>query len=503
MPCAGRTSARYGEITTTPVEPTLFGEGGPLQVTCEPFLMTWRPPARIHENLPGGFQLEFDVFVAADGTRSFVPVGGFGQFLPTAFLAGIAIRMLEEGLDEVDRNWCFARHQIFQRVRRMPEHLNRRFDTSRDLFVRKGGRGGGIGRSLLPEGVSFDAATSKPVGIKERARRGRELALAAGLKNPTNPVAIHYGLVEAARMHPLRLTHDEDATRLMRTALFEESSIGPAPADKVIEIVMERLVTWIDRHLDLPRDQFDRAFFPGKSNFTKAIADQRRSRGGMLPRDDVRRAILQLGWQAYTEVGDAMVRCMNWLAAALPEPLCPNERRLFEQMYFPHGYLGGLPLALLVERAGFIKNVISELWDDPGDPLLIGTLHRLLDFYRQMVTDRREADCRFKKNRRDDGQVAHTLSSQDWRAVETGSADDVSDAFGAVAEFLADRHGWRCTHCGGDWSARLVEEPDSVGRPGPATMIQLEVVCRCGRTHEEAEISVAEFQRVAQPIVAV
>ena len=500
MVCARRTRpSPFGEIAVTPMSRAVFGEGGPSRFEEEQFQVIWSPPNPLRANLPEEFELEFACYVDCDGIRRFVPMGGYETFIHRAFLAGVAIRVHEERLDLVDRNLFYARHHFFQRARRMPEHFDRHFNTSSDIDVRPAGRGGGIGRTVLPREVVFDKA-SRPVSVTELTRRGRELAASAGLRNPTNQIAIHYAFVEIARQDPLFL-RDDEAAMLVRTALYEESSIGRQQSPELLEMVTNRQLEWIASHLDKPRGKFDLGYFPGKGSFVKAIAQHRRKPGGILPHDDVRRAILELGWQAYADVTRSLVRSMSWFMDAMPVPLSPMEREVFERMHFPQRYLGGLPFVLLAERAGFIRNVIRDLWEDPADESLVGMLHRLLDLYRQMAVTRRQADNNFKRNRGNDGQVVLEVTGMDWKVSSEAAPRKSLSVFGAIGEYLANRQGLTCDHCGGDWSAKVIEGIEPERSPTPRAMIVLEVACHFGRVHDEVSMSAADFERVAEPFL--
>jgi hypothetical protein len=483
----------FGDIVIQPPERAVLGDGTSVAVAVEKYRFSWHPPEVIRYNLPEQFQIDCDCIVACDGVRRIVPVGGFDWFIHIGFLAGVAVLVYEERLSPQDRDLFYARHHFFQRARRMPEHLSRRFDASRDLYVRTGGRGGQITHNLLPDGVSFDIGSSAPVEISELTRYGRELARAAGIRTPTNKIAIHYAMVEAARLHPLQL-RDGEVAGLIRAALFEESSICVTPDAHFLEIVTDRLLAWFASHLRRPQEAFDRAFFPGKSNFIKAIADQPTSPGGVLPHDDVRQALLHLGWQSYEDVSRCLARFVSWLLESLPEPLDNVERRLFEQVYLPQPHFGNLPLALLKERGGFIRNVVTGLWENPGDNLLIGALHRLLDVYRQMAVNRREADRRFKHRAGGAGQNVHEVTGQEWAFLAAAAPRTTNDIFDAIAEFLATRWRLACDWCGGTWTARVVRQEAS---SRPKGVVELEVVCECGRITRAEVMSVDEFRRLA------
>jgi hypothetical protein len=90
---------------------------------------------------------------------------------------------------------------------------------------------------------------------------------------------------------------------------------------------------------------------------------------------------------------------MRTFQNALPERLTDREQLLFEHMHLRQGYLGNLPLALLVERFGFLKGLLWELWESLPDVSLGPVLYRLLDYYSTVAARRREVDRLIKSGR--------------------------------------------------------------------------------------------------------
>src|SRR5262249_41964565 len=150
---------------------------------------------------------------------------------------------------------------------------------------------------------------------------------------------------------------------------------------KLVTLVTERVSGALHNHLEDTTQQFEKWFLGSKNSFVHQIAKQRRSRGGQLDDDTVREVLLHLGWTAYGYMSNCLSAQMQTVARALPEPLTTEERAVFAQMHLPQLYFGNLPLVLVIERFGTIKDVLWEVWERLPDTAPIAVLHRLLDYY--------------------------------------------------------------------------------------------------------------------------
>src|SRR5437763_1057338 len=113
--------------TVTPAEDRgqpslLMREGGsPADVPTDYFV--WQPPEDLKGQLPGGFGLPFRVHVGPDGLRRVAPVGSIEGHVAGAWLGGFAILCRHRQLDPGQRQTYRLMWFLFQRVRRMREHL--------------------------------------------------------------------------------------------------------------------------------------------------------------------------------------------------------------------------------------------------------------------------------------------------------------------------------------------------------------------------------------------
>jgi hypothetical protein len=359
---------------------------------------TWRPPEALREQSPPGFKLALQCVVAPDGVRRFYPWAPYEAFLAHASAGGLAILCQRQKLSAEARHSYRAMRLLFLLARRMAELFGHRFDHGRDLSVVPSGRTDPTERDILPDDLGQDAlGRGERWGVEGLIRRGAEAARSAGYVRPTTAHCIHYGLIQAARRNPLPIAEDR-VPSLVRSALFNVDPAERLDPD-LLEVVTERVLVALHRHLEDATDHFNKWFLGPKSNLVQQIAKQRRARGGPLGQGDVRQALLHLGWQAYTYASNCIHAQMRTFQNALPERLTDREQLLFEHMHLRQPYLGNLPLALLVGRFGFLRGLLWELWESLPDVSLGPVLYRQLDNYATMAARRREVDRLIKSGR--------------------------------------------------------------------------------------------------------
>jgi hypothetical protein len=182
------------------------------------------------------------------------------------------------------------------------------------------------------------------------------------------------------------------------------------------------------------------------------------------------------------------------------QSLTSDEASWFQQMNFKQPHFGGLPFVLLVDRFSFLRGPVWELWSNPADPAPIGVLHRLLDYYEQMATRRRELDRLMKDKQA--SRVSPRLSVecsltpiQDWHLKAAVKDSDgagrgkelalcVTESeernsqylFGKLAEQVRSAAGIRCSCSLPQWDAR-VEDPAT----DPVTITHYCVQCGVSR----------------------
>jgi hypothetical protein len=391
--------------------------------------------------VPIGFGIEFEVQRGIDGLRRFVPLCGYHGYLEPAFVAGLAVLTWHQRLQRAEQFAYRAAKLIFDRVRTMQEHQGRKFSSARDLYVRPRGRGAGIETSVLPPDLGLDSrGAGRPWSNSELTARGRELAQEDGIEAPTTAEAIRYGLFAAAIRNPLMLPEDQVAS-LIRLSLFgQESAHCPI---EVVDEVERRLIRGICRHLPDNQAEFHRWYDGPKSNLVKWIAGQ--SGGQKLDGNDVRGAVIELGWRAHRYISNCLNMFAQAFRASLPEPMSAPERQIHEQMYQPRDYLGNLPLVLLMDRMSLLRPVLSRLWTAPDDRWLIGVLHRMLNYFRHMASVRRQAD-RLSKRRKDANGPALEVSNWGEALLTKAPGDEQVLARELIAAVI-ERRNIKCPAC--------------------------------------------------------
>ncbi len=500
--------------------------------TCEKG--EWRPPERLAAFLPPGYSIPVDCWKDSDGLRRIVPRCSFEELIDPAAVGGLAVVHGIHGFDrQIDCSYraMFLVHQhvrgrTYKNSRGMKEHLSREFLYARDLFVRRLGRIVDGECDVLPDAVGLNAeGKGRRLSVSELTELGRRTAREAGCNNRTSAQSIQYGLFAAAKMNPLEVTPDE-VPHLVRMALFDLPAGEKAPSRELVEIVTERLLAAIDRHFDDSGEAFDAWFTGPKNSLVKQIAQQKSKPGGKLSRDDVRRALLHLGWQAYSYVGQCVHALLRTIKNSVPVPLNETERRLFETMHESQPVYGDLPLALLAERARYLRQAILAIWNEPENGDHLRVLHRLLAYYAEMASKRREADrqskqrCRSGPAARETGNAVDRtrddnsrLNREDSNCPENPLAANCQ--FAGSFEFLENLHGQRpaadepfaqvadhirelrqiaCEgNCGG-WDFRCENVTND-----PVTILMR---CACGRVERKIDVSVDEFAEHAERILS-
>ena len=503
----------------------------------------WRPPERLASYLPDDFSLRIDCYVTSDQLRRFLVRCNLDELIDIGAVVGLAVIHGIQGFNkEIDYTYRMM-HLVFRHVRGrahrgrrgMKEHVTREFKYSRDLYARPAGRVAGSEWDILPDTIGLTPqGEGHRWSITELTRRGREAAVVAGYQNPTSKHAIHFGLFEAARLNPLHIAHDE-VPALVRLALFDIDSPEANPSANVLETVTERLFDAIYRNLGKDTAQFDRWFLGPSNSLVKQIAQQKSDPGGKLDRQEVRSALLHLGWKAYEYVGQCLHAFMRTVKNSIPDPLTEEERHIYEHMYESQPYYGNMPLAILAERMGFLRQAILKIWEEPQDENHVRVLHGLLQYYADMAAKRRDVDRRSKRAHR----VDENLSPENTCVDETpcvsigdlepldlpsdgaliGPEDDASDAaprtapgipgqfidnlhssaapvagpFQEVAEHIRELNGIECNNRCTVWEAERQDESEE--------WVTLSFRCECGEVAKDVRMSMDQFEQRAREIL--
>lgn len=310
-------------------------------------------------------------------------------------------------------------------------------------------------------------------------QRGASSACSAGYPKPTTAQCILHGFIAAARLSPLPLPEDK-VPLLVCSALFD---IDPTekPDARLVEIVEERLLTALHRHLQDDDFAFEKWFLGPKNSLVHQLSKQKRSPGGELEEGEVRKVLLHFGWQAYEFASNCVRAQMRTFQNALPHSLTATEKLLFEHMHLPQPYLANLPLVLIIPRFGFCKGVLWEIWEHLPDLSRVPILYRMLDYYCTLATRRRQADRLIKGSRPVEFKEKAYVPS------------DQSDVFQEIAAEIRDIHKIDCGCPRREWYAELE------GRP--RTKVRILHRCLQCAYEQETTLTREEFAEIGRSIL--
>lgn len=428
----------------------------------------WRAPRDLPGPLPSDRSVRLDVYTARDGIRRFVPCpeDGLDGFVARAFQYGHSLLARDRNFDW--ERWCdyLIGKLAYDRLLRVQERVRRTFHTADSLQIGRGLRDWLGYASVLPDHIGRTASgAGKPWSVNHLLEEGRRAARELGISTPTEADAVTYGLYAAARLNPLRIPDRDQVSSLMRMALYDYSRIESRVSDAEREEVLLRFRDLIREHLHDERQQFWGWFAGGHSNLIKAIANRRDSSGRKLSPAVVKRALHDLGWRGYQQVGECIEAFARAFARALPLPHRAQEIAYLEALYCRQDYLGGLPLVLVMERQALIRPAVLELWENPADEATIGALHQALSYFTEMVEVSRKADRTQKQNV--PGLCIHDGTSDLERSGETDGPSAQE-----VFQHLIELHRISCPQCERSPTGTLASTDIR-----PESPVQLDVRC--------------------------
>jgi hypothetical protein len=278
-------------------------------------------------------------------------------------------------------------------------------------------------------------------------------------------------------------------------ALF---AAGPAAGiDEVAkQAVTERLLGAVEHHREDDTAAFNHWFFQRRDGLIHQIAKQKKL-GGPISGEVVRQALLELVVDSYTYAADCVCIQMQAFLQALPKPPNRAERAWFNALYFNQTYLGGLPLILLRDRFPFLKEAVLEILAAPEELGPVAVLLRMLQYYEEMASKRREVDRNYKKRslrRNGKGRVARTLPLVGESPVP--GLESTINVFQEIATRLIESRNavCKCRPGATSWSS-WVEREDT------DEVIVIGVEClHCGHT-EQMTVAKEGFERIGQQVL--
>lgn len=463
-----------------PVEPTTrrSGRAGAGPVTFATTRCTLSLASRSSEVQP----VVLRMFTTSDGLRRFYPwpEDGFYGLIERAFPLGLALLAQQHGFD-VDTIGDYRAGKVaYDNLQRVQEVIKTRLASPDMLTVRKCHRAT-IGRAYL---VPSCLRTPTPTPTK-LLQLGAEAADAAGWSHVPGR-RLHYALSAAALENPLSLP-PADVPPLLRMALFDLTSVSEAISAEHTTIVRRTFREHVLRRLRDDPEKLSRRLSGGNTNLLQVLARRKDSAGRRLGREVAKRGMHDFGWDGYALVAECLEAFAQAFAAALPQPLDDWEREHFGATFYRQAHLGGLSLALIGRRGRLLQPTLERLWERPGDPLLIGTLHRVLAGFAEIVPLAREIERLKKRPSQRCVDLARTDESQLFRCG-VGTAELLTEA-------LAKR-GSVCRRCGRPLIGELV--PGSV-RPGQS--LRVAPFCEEHGAHDAVELSWESFVDAADVFV--
>ncbi len=381
----------YGQVVVEPIANSRYRDRANPQRAEQ--VVRWLPPLGLRSRVPEGFGPELIAWEDQNGDQYFAPPGGAQALIYQCQLCGLEVVRTQQGCAP-EQVFSYRMYQlVFSRLQERSERIQRRFSWDTDLKIKRRGRVDGASH-VLPSHLGLNAeGRGKPWTVEQLIAEGTQAALSEGILKPNEAQKIAHGLLAAAELDPLYAQQDEIPT-LIRLALLAPSD-EPTPSPEIHDEVVARLCDAIKQHQADSPERFDKWYKGSHSNLPKSLAN--RSTGlGKLSQATVKRVLLDLGWTAHIAVSNCVHASMRWLENCLADQLTPRSRLLFEQAYLPQPAYGGLPLLMLMDRGAIIEPAIMKLWDKTHDPWQIAVFHRVLQYFEQMVSVRRQADVQAK-----------------------------------------------------------------------------------------------------------
>lgn len=379
--------------------------------------------------LPNSEELEVQEAIPGIGFRCDRNERGVRQILPIGFHSDRGIRKLF-ARKSFSRNFFFAAHYygleilcrhspeqftgeqlfsyrimwfLFQRARRMRQSISRHFEHKKDLELTVAVREDMRIDNILPWiGSEAAGALGYPRNLDEFLDIGHREAVAHGIDAPKLANKIEFGLFHAVKLEDRVPLAVDDASRLVRSTLFEIDYSEDSLPDDLVARVEQLILEQIEPHVmnDETQAKFDDWFAGGNSKLVTAVSRKLKDFPEKEATAIVTSVLVEYGWRAYQYLTTCIQAIMCDVANALPEPLSAEEQACFELLYYPQPYFGGLPLILLGDRLEVVRLIARQLLESPTDLSLIGDLHCLLQFLSAMVSQRRRADRERKTPRK-------------------------------------------------------------------------------------------------------
>jgi hypothetical protein len=421
------------------------------------FRCQWRPDHGIWtsflDQVEFSLEFEMDCIVREDGVRRFNPSTGPFWTICRATILGDLILDVSGRTRAKDDVYTASAIQLWMIAPKLREFFNRRFKRLSDLVVPRGSRL--HHNDVLPDGLGIPPGSACRRWTPTKLLKVGKEAAEHENQRPNAETCIQYGVHEAAKFDPLdrhELT-TSNVRRILRHCLFDLGPSESAVDRKTRRLVRDRFIRTVQKHGDLTSAAFQRWLHDDFNNIAHQISKKTRS-GGPLDRAVVRQAIVEETFEAHFAVARAMDHGMRAFAASLPTPLTKKERAIFGIWYLSQPWLGGLTLVMLRSHFPSLKPAILDVVNDLDSVEAKGVLVRLLQFYGQMASNRRDADRDAKQRqhaRNVEGRPARLVAHRS-NAIDSG-APRSADAINAIIEHVVESRQLNCScRKAGQWT---------------------------------------------------
>jgi hypothetical protein len=456
-------------------------------------LYTWQPPYAVGCQLPNGFALRLECLSYKSGFRLFLPTVSYRALVHEASLAGHSM-LSDRGKIKTNCEFSFHEARLFNQFsRHTRDYLGTTIKLGRVLQISRAGRPDSGTKDILPEDVGLKASgTGRRWSVGQLKKEGLRSALDFGIVRPTPDQIAEYGLWQAAKLDPLAATAKE-ATSLVRMALYATGPENVKVGRAANQYVAKQIRASLHDHLSDSTAEFDRWITDPKANLLNRISKRADCEYSV---EEVRAAMLELGWQSFELLAMSSAEALKAFAAAMPQPLSRAEQTIYADMYLARRNIGGVPLAVLHDRLGFLQPAIQDIWAHPEErDRLIGVYMRMLNYYSELISNRRAGDRIYKRSsagRNESNRPTIETPFDPHSADEGFSKAAPSEFFREIGLLAAARKGIPCDSGSPSWDVRLISSDEK--------FLNLEVTStNCGFI-KELRLSRKELEKLAREV---
>ena len=253
-----------------------------------------------------------------------------------------------------------------------------------------------------------------------------------------------------------------------------------------LDYVVKHVTTSLKESCLGPPEKTDQWIEDSKSNLLHRIS---KCSDCTMDQSQVKAALLEIGWRSLRTIAKCVDAQMRLFRDALAEPLTRIENDLFEQTYLMNRWFD-LPLIILHDRFGFLKEAIPEFWNDPEAPDALAVVHTMLHYYSQIIERRREADRLHKRNRPEPTGTHFPSEQSLFESDIISSIAWKPTNFAAIAVRTAGDLGYKCDFEGRQFEAGIVEDQND-------DVISFRLICVDAGFDEIIVVERKEFEKSA------